>query len=218
MSSSLDEKSYAVQVAVFAVDDVTAPKELDAHIIEVDNYNDISLAVFQEIFYPDGENFSVNTNVDNPELTDFSGSTVNNYPLSMPKIVLDLYRQDLELRTLDCMDPCSRTEIINQISQIKSLKIDECGVAVNVQCSLTLQDVIKCLIEQFPKYNKVVWTDRPNHKFVISIRFTNVNTDVKDIIFNFNYSVIIDATSGTVFTNIVEKLTDIHNANRTLSI
>ncbi len=76
---------------------------------------------------------------------------------------------------------------------------------------------IQCLIDEFPKQNIVTFNANQAHKFIISIRFSNINEDVKDIILRFNYAVIINDNSP-YFNNIVTPMVVKHNGNNNFGI
>ena len=208
MSSTLGTASYSVQVAVLTFDEISEPKELDAHIIEVDPFSDMSLSVFRDIFYHGGECFEINPNGDSTYL-ELSGSTVDGTPLNLGHRVIRQYQRDLEINSIDCMDPCSRIEIMNQLSLIKSLNFD-----CNVQCSLKFSEVIQCLIQSFPPEHNVSFGLNDIHRFIISVRLTNINSEVKDMIFRFNYSVQINDGSATYTQCVSPAVTHWNNTNQ----
>ncbi len=193
-----------MEFAVLSFNDVVEPTILDAHVVEVDTFEDMSLSLFRDIFYHGSDFFEINTNGQSNFLS-LTNATIHGNPLSIPKLVLQYYKDDLGVYSMDCIDPCSRMEITNQLSKIKSLNQD-----CNIVCALKFEEIIRCLIQSFPEKEFVAFKTNEYHKFVISIRFTNINEDVKDIIFHINYSVQINDNSVD-YNNVVKPLVEHHN-------
>ena len=185
--------SRIVDVAVLDSEEITAPKELDAHVISLDA-RDIDLDKFLNLFYHvDNNTFQMNKAIaEDPNMT-FVGQKIHTNNFHLPDSVLRLYGLDLGVE-LDCLDPCSSLEITQQVLYYKSL-----ANMCSVKCALTFNEIVETIVNRtesiihkgdenwdaaFGTKTKAVY-----HQLVINARFYNANPDVRDIIVKFRYNV-----------------------------
>ena len=193
-NNNLKGYSRIVDVAVLDSEEITAPKELDAHVISLDA-RDISLDDFLNMFYHvDNNTFQMNKAMaEDPNMT-FVGQTIHTNNFHLPDSVLRLYGLDLGVE-LDCLDPCSSLEITQQVLYYKSL-----ANMCSVKCALTFNEIVETIVNRtesrihdngatswdaaFGTSAVPVW-----HQCVINCRFYNANPAVRDIIVKFRYNV-----------------------------
>jgi hypothetical protein len=198
-NNRLNGYSRIVDVAVLDSEEITAPKELDAHVISLDA-RDITLDKFLNMFYHvDNNTFQMNKAIaEDPNMT-FVGQKIHTNNFHLPDSVLRLYGLDLGVE-LDCLDPCSSTEITQQVLYYKSL-----ANMCSVKCALTFNEIIETIVNRTEsniqdgsgdyehKYAHVFGDDDTaesvHHQLVINARFYNANPAVRDIIVKFRYNV-----------------------------
>lgn len=175
--------SVSLDVAVLHSDNLYAPKEMSAHIIDLDShYMDVKEFVNTFYFY-NSHIFQINTLLKNKKIS-FQHQTLNNKRFLLIETILQLYQQDLE----KCIDPSSRIILIKQLSKYKHLN-DLCLH----ECSLSFSDIIHRIIDKNCKSFEEIFGSSDNHvyhHFIINTRFTNSNVkQFKDIIIKFNFIV-----------------------------
>ena len=201
-NNRLNGYSRIVDVAVLDSEEITAPKELDAHVISLDAIY-ITLDEFLNRFYHvDNNTFQMNKAMaEDPKMT-FVGQKIHTNNFHLPDSVLRLYGLDLGVE-LDCLDPCSSLEITQQVLYYKSL-----ANMCSVKCALTFNEIIETIVNRTEsniqdgsgdyehKYahvfgNEDVTTAKGTiyHQLVINARFYNANPAVRDIIVKFRYNV-----------------------------
>ena len=190
-NNKLDDVSRIINFAVLDAEEITGPKELDAHIISLDA-QDISVERFLDLFYHiDHNNLQVNKALANEDEISFKGQLINSKAFHLPETVLRLYGLDLGVE-LDCLDPCSSMDIRQQLFYYKSLS-DMCSI----QCALTFDQVVETIINRTEilvendNWDKVFGKDGDpvSHQLIINARFTNANPAVRETIVKFRYNV-----------------------------
>jgi hypothetical protein len=186
----LDGYSRIIDVAVLESDEITAPKELDAHVISLDGIY-LTLDKFLNLFYHvDNNTFQMNKAMaEDPDMT-FVGQTVHTNNFHLPDSVLRLYGLDLGVE-LDCLDPCSSLEIGQQVLYYKSL-----ANMCSVKCALTFKEIIETIVNRTEASAESDWSKvfgatgaNVTHQLVINSRFYNANPAVRDIIVKLRYNV-----------------------------
>ena len=201
--------SYNVQFAVFNIDHVVEPLEMNAETITLDPV-DISLNHFRDLFYSEnGNTFSLNRVLKHDEFN-LTTKTLNGYPFSLSASVLNTYVQLMGIPS-QCLDPCSSIKITNQLSKIKFLT-DIC----HSPCSLTFDDVIMEIIRNYPASEHVQLNkDDTSHNFELLLQIKNEGC-IKDIFIKLIYHVVFVKDSSSVLYT--QTLADQFNEQNTLSI
>ena len=200
-NNKLNGYSRIVDVAVLDSEEITAPKELDAHVISLDA-RDIDLDDFLNMFYHvDNNTFQMNKAMAEDAKMTFVGQKIHTNNFHLPDSVLRLYGLDLGVE-LDCLDPCSSLEITQQVLYYKSL-----ANMCSVKCALTFNEIIETIVNRteskimkgsdnandWHQYKHVFGDEDDNesvwHQCVINCRFYNANPAVRDIIVKFRYNV-----------------------------
>ena len=207
----LNGYSRIVDVAVLDSEEITAPKEIDAHVISLDAI-DITWDKFLNLFYHvDNNTFQINKAMaEDPDMT-FVGQTIHTNNFHLLDSVLRLYGLDLGVE-LDCLDPCSSLEITQQILYYKSL-----ANMYSVKCALTVNEIIETIVNRTEskfmegsagehKYHKVFgYAEAPvYHQLVIQARFYNSNKMVKDIYVKFRFNVCFKGEN--MIKNIIQSI------------
>lgn len=196
--------SISLDFAMLQSDNLYAPTELDAHVIELDGkYMDLTEFIYT--FYPfDINMFRLHGISDNDKIS-FQHQTIKGFEFFLVDTILHFYRKELGNR---CVDPSTQMMLINQLSQYRQLT-DLCLH----ECSLSFSQIIETMMSQHlymsnchsfvdmfgssvePRY----------HHLVVSARFTNSNCkNFKDIIVKFNFIV---GFKGEVFiADVIESL------------
>lgn len=196
--------SISLDFAMLQSDNLYAPTELDAHVIELDGkYMDLTEFIYT--FYPfDINMFRLHGISDNDKIS-FQHQTIKGFEFFLVDTILHFYRKELGNR---CVDPSTQMMLINQLSQYRQLT-DLCLH----ECSLSFSQIIETMMSQHlymsnchsfvdmfgssvePRY----------HHLVVSSRFTNSDCkNFKDIIVKFNFIV---GFKGEVFiADVIESL------------
>ena len=199
----LNEYSRIVDIAVLDSEEITAPKEVDAHIISLDAIK-LTLDQFLARFYHvDHNTFQMNKALAEDNALTFVGQTVLSNNFHLPDSVLRLYGLDLGVE-LDCLDPCSSMEITQQVLYYKSL-----ANMCSVKCALTFNEIIETIVNRTEASTNTTWGsgfgstgDAVYHQLVVNARFYNANPAVRDIIVKFRYNVGFEGNDEVI--NIIQ--------------
>ena len=112
----IDFSGYVVYFAVLDSETITSPKELNAHVINL-NGIDVTAKEFKKLFYPDGNIFQLNIVEQANKKVSMRGREVKCVPFKLVKANTRFYGDDLGVE-LNCMDPYTTTEITSQITRI----------------------------------------------------------------------------------------------------
>ena len=138
------------------------------------------------------------------------GRTVKSTPFKLVKAITRFYGDDLGVE-LNCMDPCTTTEITSQITGYQSL-MDFC----EVNCHLSYTQLFEVLYNKLDKLDNLL----KKHNFRLSARFHNSNKDIKDVVVVFNYTVDLSCFNGSEpeFIEIMNIINKVNNTTNTKEI
>ena len=196
----IDFSGYVVDFAVLDSETITSPKEIEAHVINLDGIA-VSVTEFKKLFYPDGNTFQLNIAEQDSKNVSMRGREVKGVPFKLVKAITRFYGDDLGVE-LNCMDPCTTTEITSQITGYKSL-MDFC----EVNCHLSWTQIIEALYNKYPD-GKHEQLKKDVHNLRLSVRFHNANKQIRDVMVTFNFEVDFD---GATLDEELE-ITDVINA------
>jgi hypothetical protein len=196
--------SISLDIAMLQSDNLYAPTEMDAHVVELDGQY-MNLTEFLHTFYPfDLNMFHVYNTSENDKIS-FQHQTVKSFEFFLVDTILHFYRKDLGK---GCIDPCAHMMLMNQLSQYRHLT----DLCIH-DCSLSFSQIVETMMSQhlymsncqsfMDMFGSSI--DPRYHHFVVSTRFTNSNCKrFKDIIIKFNFIVCF---KGEVFiADIIDSL------------
>jgi hypothetical protein len=163
--------------------------QYDFHTIELDGI-DVSLSTFREMFYNDGNSFQMNHRYMNDKRMNLKGQQINGKGFKLVKAITSFFTQDLGIN-LNCLDPCSVTEMTRQVTYYKNLS-DFC----DVRCSLSWLQLIETLYSNIVTSGDINTDLRKKHNMKLSVRFHNSNKDIRDVMLVFNYVVDFSSTDN----------------------
>ena len=202
--------SRIIDFVVLDSNELSSPKEVDAHVISLDGIA-MDISGFLNTFYHNNnETFEINQSMSENEKIHLKKQNIDKSLFKLLDNVFRLYSQDLNIES-SCMDPCSVVKITNQLNQYNTLS-DFCVI----NSSLTFSDILEMIMN---KNGKLSGTNQQSefesifgsntrdqyHIFVLNIRFHNANPLVKDIILKFNYNVKFNGDNFKILETLQNK-------------